>query len=334
MKDSIAMFARMDAQDFALGFCHPAQARLLVKQELASWQDGKLLLILRPSYMSLIDANSLSCWRGPLDDSNQMSDGEMKRRRAWFKDMLPKVAIATAESNSKDSRITYTQEELQKIENSAATYMEAAGCHPDQEITEEEAAFFFEERPLKTDLKDLQALWNRDTDEDAKFFKNSATSNNLLDVLKLLVTRYSATGGTPEALQNLWNDDSNPGEMETEEEKSCSEFSERISINPLENVWDSSPDVSSAFEMKETLPRLLANLTKADLDPQVMVTLPREFKLGLRKVDLTWGQSPIMDKNFQLAETILADPILCQEVPRFVRTQEPPYRAVVSDPEK
>ncbi len=33
------------------GHCHPSQARILVKKDLAQWQDGKLLLRLRPVHL-------------------------------------------------------------------------------------------------------------------------------------------------------------------------------------------------------------------------------------------------------------------------------------------
>ena len=48
MSKRVKMITRMGGQDVPLGECHPGQARVLVREEMAAWQDGKLLLVLRP----------------------------------------------------------------------------------------------------------------------------------------------------------------------------------------------------------------------------------------------------------------------------------------------
>lgn len=89
MAKTIEMIALIGGQEFPAGKCSPAQARILVKKELASWRDGKLIMLVRQAHADLLDSNE-HVWKGPLDDNN-VSGAEMDRRQAWFRALLPKV---------------------------------------------------------------------------------------------------------------------------------------------------------------------------------------------------------------------------------------------------
>lgn len=92
MSKNVQMVAKVGDEVLSLGSTHPATARKLVKQELAAWDDGKLLVLIRPTFLGLLDSNE-SSWKGPLDDEN-VSDAELRRRREWFKTFIPKAAEA------------------------------------------------------------------------------------------------------------------------------------------------------------------------------------------------------------------------------------------------
>lgn len=86
MSKAIKMVTNLAGTEIPVGDCHPGQARVLVKQDLAAWQDGKLLLLLRPAFLELLSSNE-DAWKGPLDDAN-VSGAERDRRMAWFKQFI------------------------------------------------------------------------------------------------------------------------------------------------------------------------------------------------------------------------------------------------------
>ena len=92
--NSIKMIAKLGDQQFPVGNCNSAQARILVRDGVAVWQDGSLLLFVRQAHVALLEFNP-NALRGPKDDLN-VSDAELERRLAWFKSFLPKAAITAA----------------------------------------------------------------------------------------------------------------------------------------------------------------------------------------------------------------------------------------------
>jgi len=179
---SVSMFTKVGDEEIQLGHCHPAQARKLVKEELASWVDGRIFLILRPIYLDVMQVNS--AWKGPLDDDSQMSDGELKRRRAWFKSLIPVLADAVANSRSKESRLPFTQEQLMEMSKKDADFQaEMREARERDEalaemrraenlaIPDDEVAKFFTDRQLPED-PDLQDIWGVDTEEAAPVDKD------------------------------------------------------------------------------------------------------------------------------------------------------------------
>jgi len=89
---TVQMVARVGDEEIPVGTCHPAQARVLIKRQLAAWQDNKLLLSIRPVFQRLLDTNK-HAWEGPADDNN-VSPAELRRREAWFASFVGKAARA------------------------------------------------------------------------------------------------------------------------------------------------------------------------------------------------------------------------------------------------
>lgn len=89
---TVRMFALLGDEEIALGTCHAAHARVLVKREVAAWKDGKLRVIVRPAMLALLD-------RTPQiihSPGEELSEKERDRRIAWFCSLLPKLASAVA----------------------------------------------------------------------------------------------------------------------------------------------------------------------------------------------------------------------------------------------
>jgi hypothetical protein len=92
---TIKMIAKIGDQKVPVGTCNSAQARILVRDDLAAWQDGDLILFIRQAHLALLDSNP-GVWRYKDDDHN-VSQAEMDRRKAWFMEFMPKaVNAATA----------------------------------------------------------------------------------------------------------------------------------------------------------------------------------------------------------------------------------------------
>ena len=108
----VQMVAKIGDETLPLGTCHPATARKFVKHEYAAWDDGKLLLLVRPSFIKLLDTSGHG-WKGPLDDGN-VSDAEMLRRRAWFKSLLPKAVEASANAADRPSGLHHILREAKQ----------------------------------------------------------------------------------------------------------------------------------------------------------------------------------------------------------------------------
>lgn len=87
--ESVKMVTNVAGEEMYVGECHPARARVLVKKELASWRDGKVLLHVLNVHDKLLSSNPEAA-RGPLDDNN-VSKQEMERRFAWFRSFMDKT---------------------------------------------------------------------------------------------------------------------------------------------------------------------------------------------------------------------------------------------------
>lgn len=93
--ETVKMIASVAGEEVFCGECHPARARVLVKKQLASWKDGKVLLHILNVHDQLL-TNNPDARRGPLDDEN-VSKQELERRFAWFRSFMKKAADALSE---------------------------------------------------------------------------------------------------------------------------------------------------------------------------------------------------------------------------------------------
>jgi len=93
----VKMITSLAGEELFVGECHPARARILVKKEMASWKDGKLLLHILGIHNAFLQTNP-DAIRGPLDDGN-VSLQEIERRIAWFKTLVPRVSMAYSEGS-------------------------------------------------------------------------------------------------------------------------------------------------------------------------------------------------------------------------------------------
>lgn len=82
----VKMIALVAGEEVFMGECHPARARVLVKKELASWKDGKLLLHVLSVHDKIL-ANNPEAIYGPQDKGG-VSKAELERRLAWFRSFM------------------------------------------------------------------------------------------------------------------------------------------------------------------------------------------------------------------------------------------------------
>ena len=110
---NIKMVAKLGDQQIPMGVCSPAQARILVKEDLAAWQDGSIILFVRNAHASLL-ANNPDAWVCESDDRN-VSKAEIDRRKTWFNSLMPKAVTAFTEKRGSEKDIIH--EEAYKMAN-------------------------------------------------------------------------------------------------------------------------------------------------------------------------------------------------------------------------
>lgn len=150
----------------SLGDCHPAQARLMVQKELASWDNGELLLLLRPAHSDLLDHDPEHLI-GPAYDSN-VSKAELDRRLVWFKWFLEKSTKALSTvgqpGGSWEETVRTADLDLQERLQYLATDFSL-----EDTMTEEEVAAFFAEEAASEDSgkpEELAAIWESDFEQE------------------------------------------------------------------------------------------------------------------------------------------------------------------------
>lgn len=93
---TVKMVAKLGDQLIPVGSCNSAQARILVRDDVAHWQDGLLVLFVRQVHLAILD-NNPELWSLPGDTELGIGQAEIDRRRAWFIQFMPKVtALLTA----------------------------------------------------------------------------------------------------------------------------------------------------------------------------------------------------------------------------------------------
>lgn len=165
----VKMVASVAGEEVFVGECHPARARVLVKKQLASWKDGKILLHVLQVHDKLLAANPEAA-RGPLDDEN-VSKQEMERRLAWFRSFMDKSARVLVRGHrplpSKEETAAWKEKHLREREEAWAREVHASEETRikynivEPTISDEEAASYFEDVPLPEELEevDLRYYW-------------------------------------------------------------------------------------------------------------------------------------------------------------------------------
>jgi len=123
---TIEMIARVSDQVLSVGRCTSAQARILVKQNHAAWQDGKLLLPLNPELLNL----AVNQPTGP-SDTGPLTLAETHRRMDWLRSLLGVQAITKAERGV--SRIPDIVGREVPVEGGSVLYMLSKDYKPEVE---------------------------------------------------------------------------------------------------------------------------------------------------------------------------------------------------------
>lgn len=87
MLELIKMFAHVPGEKMFIGECHPTRASVLVEKDLASWEDGNLLLHILDAHNTILK-NNPGAIQGPLDDGYGR---DLECRRAWFQSSITKA---------------------------------------------------------------------------------------------------------------------------------------------------------------------------------------------------------------------------------------------------
>ena len=146
-----------------LGTCHPAQARIMVQKELASWDDGELLLILRPAHSDFLDHDQEHLIHGPVFDPN-VSKAELDRRLIWLKWFLEQSTKALCMVGQPGG--SWGEVQTQDLDFQTELQYLATDFELEDTMTGEEVAAFFEDsgdlERLEALKGDLETMWESD----------------------------------------------------------------------------------------------------------------------------------------------------------------------------
>ncbi len=128
---TVKMVAKIGDQCVSVGNCNSAQARILVRDDLAAWQDGQLMLFIRKAHLALNTAPTLLCFQSQLmlfirkahlavldanphawrckEDDHNVSEAEMDRRRTWFISLTPLVVEMTTNKRGSERALIHEQ---------------------------------------------------------------------------------------------------------------------------------------------------------------------------------------------------------------------------------
>lgn len=144
----VKMVIRVGKDEVPLGECHPAQARNLVKKEYASWDDGKLLILGRPTFLRML-GDEKEHWTLSYERPD-VSDSELDRRKAWFKEFMTQAVKAVIPSS--DMKPRHFPVSSAVPQNWADVKQRAQDCAEWAEKKESE-------KPVDLPAEDLAQLW-------------------------------------------------------------------------------------------------------------------------------------------------------------------------------
>ena len=100
MSKNVQMSALLGGQPISIGNCLPAQARVLVKKGHARWQDGGILLSIRPIHLQVaMNTKRLE------KEGNEVSNAELGRRIEWLRVIMGAVVNSDTHGSDTKSRI-------------------------------------------------------------------------------------------------------------------------------------------------------------------------------------------------------------------------------------
>ena len=213
---NVSMYYRFGEDNLPLGKCNPATARVLVKKELATWEDGNLKVILRPAHSEILDRDPYQLIRRAEDDQN-VSKAELDRRLDWFKQFIRKATMALA-SMGMPREIDPEEINAAKVIADNLKFM-----------AENEAAQYLEE-----DEGQFQLSCKRASDEDLKEY------GFIDDGIIISEEGYCFPPNT-----NV---------VAAESSKSTNGMSAQDTIEMMSKFWESAPDVSNVFGVPASNP--------------------------------------------------------------------------------
>jgi hypothetical protein len=219
MKD-IKMVAKLGDQVMPVGTCNQAQARILVRDDLAAWQDGTIMLFIRKAHLALLDSNP-GTWRCKKDDDN-VSEAEIDRRKAWFIQFMPIATIAlTHKQGSERDEIHAVA--VQMAGGMTTRHSEYEGVAPSVIAIAPQKAIVKHVGPVggTTDVESIPKDGLRNN--AGENVGVSADDDAFLDEIFQFDTENVARSYVPDA-----------------------------EVKDLSLLWESSPDVSRVFDTKKT----------------------------------------------------------------------------------
>jgi hypothetical protein len=224
-----------------IGKCHEAQARILVSKELATWEDGKIRVILRKAQTDAFFNNNPNLLRDPVLDKN-ISEPELERRLDWFKNVILKTTLAVGElhrpgqdiNEEEKTRWLRQKEDLKYISEN-----EAEGV----ELTEEEIQGYFDDKNF-VEIDPILV---------------NVPSPSILD----LTGGFTRGGIVPETEILFDSEMEKPGVLLTVDEIGKENEIVKMKsdeLSDLSGLWESAPDLNSHFgepEVTKVLPPIL-----------------------------------------------------------------------------
>ncbi|MEI6297333.1 MAG: hypothetical protein WCO84_06895, partial [bacterium] len=129
------MIFKIGDEVLSIGKCHPSQARILVKKDLATWEDGNIKVILRNAQAEAFEHNQDNFLHGPSDNKD-VSMGEMDRRLDWFKNVILKTTLAAGGLGRSGQDVNPEEMGFYKVQGESLKYIATAEA-PGVALTEE-----------------------------------------------------------------------------------------------------------------------------------------------------------------------------------------------------
>lgn len=157
MSKNVQMSTMIGGQAISIGQCLPAQARILVRKGHARWQDGGIVLSIRPVHLEVAMNHK------KLDhEEAEVSNAELERRIEWLKTLM--VAQANADTGS--ATVDRGLESRPPLKTRQASQARFLVCSPEESsevLSDEEAAEWFtnpDKTPAELNAETATELWH------------------------------------------------------------------------------------------------------------------------------------------------------------------------------